>query len=236
MGKSKGESKKNHRNAHILRVLILAIVVVVCIGGLVAWNLGRKGEEKTEDTAIYLKDGISIEKVDAYDGPFREDGTDRAVEDVWQLTVLNTSQQDIEYLKITARDGDGNTLGEFEITTLTSQSTVQVLESSAAQLPGNQTCTYTIENLAYLKQERSLYTDIFKLSVADQWIRLENHSEEDITNDIYVYYKVVEDGVLMGGITYRAKFAGGLKAGESREVQTQHFDPDTCEIMYLTYQ
>lgn len=237
MGKSKGQTKKTYRNTHISRVLALVIVVAVCVGGLFAWNLWRKGQEKQEDSAIYLKSGISIEKVDAYDGPFWEDGTDRAVENVWQLTVLNTSDQDIQYLKIVARDEDGNTLGEFEITTLTSESTVRVLEASAAQLPEDaQACTYTIENLAYLQQERSLHTELFTLSVADQWIRLENHSEEDVENDIYVYYKMVENGVLKGGITYRAKFAGGLAAGESREEQTQHFNPDTCEIMYLTYQ
>lgn len=237
MATTREKNKKTHRKAHCVAVLAVLIAAGVCMAGLFGWNQWKKGQENQERSAIYLKDGISIESVDAYDGPFWEDGTDRAVEDVWQLTVLNTSEQDIQYLKIIARDENGTTLGEFEITTLTSESTVQVLEANAAQRPENdQMCTYTIENLAFLQQERSLHTELFTLSVADQWIRLENHSGEDVTNDIYVYYKRVEDGVLKGGITYRAKFEGGLAAGESREEQTRHFDPDTCEIMYLTYQ
>lgn len=237
MDSSKGQTRKKRRNTLVWKGVALAIMVAVCVGGLFVWSMWGKDQEQKQNMPVYLKSGISIEHVEAYDGPFWEDGTDRAVEDVWQLTVLNTSDQDIQYLKIVAKDENGSSLGEFEITTLIAGSTVQVLEASAVQMPGNaQSCTYSIENLAYLKQERSLHTDKFTLSVADQWIRLENNSSENIENDIYIYYKRIEDNVLQGGITYRVKFAGGLEAGESREEQTQHFDPDTCEIMYLTYQ
>lgn len=237
MGKSKQQMQRTCARTQRFRGVAVVAAVAVCIGGLFAWYRWREGQEQQDDTSIYLKSGISIENVEAYDGPFWEDGTDRAVEDVWQLTVLNTSDQDIQYLKIVAKDQNGISLGEFEITTLIAGSTVQVLEASAVQMPGNaKSCTYTIENLANLRQERSLHTEIFKLSVAEQRIRLENHSRENIENDIYVYYKKVKDDVLKGGITYRVKFAGGLEAGESREEQTQHFDPDVCEIMYVTYQ
>lgn len=230
--------KMKKQDSSKVRAMVAAFVVAAaCVIGLVCWHMWQRSQKMQAETAIYLRDGISIETVTPYTGPFWEDGTDRAVEDVWQLTVLNTSEKDIQYLKLTAWSQEGTALGEFEVTTLTSGSTVRVLEAAATQLPdGYETCTYTIDNLAYLQQERSLHTEIFTLSVADQWIKLENHSQEDITNDIYVYYKVVEDDVLMGGITYRAKLAGGLEAGEVQQVQTQHFDPDTCEIMYLTYQ
>lgn len=221
----------------ILFMLVALVIISGSVCGLIVWKLGGDGDKTEGNFPIYLKNGISIEQAEAYTGPFWEDGTDRAVEGVWQVTLLNTSQKDIQYMKLVAWGPSGEALGEFELTTLTAGSTIRVLESSAAQLPENwDTCTYTIENLAYLQQERSIYSDIFDLSVADQRLRLENHSQSDIENDIYVYYKVVENQVLMGGITYRVKFAGGLAAGERREEQTQHFDPDTCQIMYLTYQ
>lgn len=213
------------------------LAAVVCVCGLMAWMLWERSTPSGENSTIYLKRGISIETATSYTGPFWEDGTDRAVEDVWQLTLYNSSEDDIQYMKIVAKDREGSILGQFELTMLTAGSTICVLESSAAQMPQDwHACTYTIENLAFLKEERSLHSDMFTLSAAQQWIRLENHSQQDVNQDIYVYYKRVEDGILMGGITYRVKFAGGLDAGDTQEEQAVHYDPDTCEIMYLTYQ
>lgn len=219
------------------RITATIAVVLLFIAVVIAVYMGVQKENGTSEQPVCsLQEGISIVSVEAYTGPFLEDGSDRNVENIWKLEVENTSNKDIEYLNIHA-EGPGYE-GEFRITTLIAGSSVNVLEYSAMELPADvlENCVYTIENIAYLQQERSLYSDIFTLSVADNWIRLENHSEQDITNDVYVYYKTVQDGVLMGGITYRVKFEGGIPANEVREQQTAHFDPETSEILYLTYE
>ena len=77
---------------------------------------------------------------------------------------------------------------------------------------------------------------IFKIMAQDNWIKLENISNQDIKSDIYVYFKNYEDQIYQGGITYRVKFAGGIKAGEKVEVQSQHYSSKKSKILYLTYQ
>ena len=136
----------------------------------------------------------------------------------------------------------------FDITTLTAGSTVQVLESAASEYPEweedcaseypewEEDCVYTIENLALFSKERSLYPDLFAVSARDGWIKVENKGTEDITNDVYVYYKNEKDGEFLGGITYRLKFEGGIPAGETREEQSVHYKSDISQIMYLTYE
>ena len=79
-------------------------------------------------------------------------------------------------------------------------------------------------------------TLLFTVSTADNWVKVENKGDSDITNDIYVYYKNKDGDTFNGGITYRVKFTGGIPAGESKEEQTMHYDPSTSEIMYLTYE
>ena len=53
---------------------------------------------------------------------------------------------------------------------------------------------------------------------------------------IYVYYKNIKDGVLQGGITYRAVFPDGIPAGESAEQEVVHYMKDTSQVMYVTYE
>ena len=182
-----------------------------------------------------LGSGIVIQSVSQYSSDFVEDGSDRGVRNVWALTVNNMSDQDIQYLRIKAEHGED--AAYFDITTLTAGSTVQVLESAASEYPEwEEDCVYTIENLALFSKERSLYPDLFAVSARDGWIKVENKGTEDITNDVYVYYKNEKDGEFLGGITYRLKFEGGIPAGETREEQSVHYKSDISQIMYLTYE
>ena len=193
------------------------------------------GMQEKDHYRSNLGSGIVIQSVSQYSGDFVEDGSDRGVRNVWALTVNNMSDQDIQYLRIKAEHGED--AAYFDITTLTAGSTVQVLESSASEYPEwEEDCVYTIENLALFSKERSLYPDLFAVSARDGWIKVENKGTEDITNDVYVYYKNEKDGEFLGGITYRLKFEGGIPAGETREEQSVHYKSDISQIMYLTYE
>ena len=211
-------------------IFACSLIIVLMLGiGIIVYKQGHKEE------SYDLENGIVVESVKSYTGAFVEDGSDRYVEDVWQLTVTNTGEKDIQYLRISADTAEDK--GYFEITTLTAGSTVTVLERDAKTLPGTiDDWTFEIENLAYYTEERSLYPDIFQVSTADNWIQIKNTSQEDYTNDLYIYYKTMEDGVFVGGITYRTLFADGLQAGESKKIQTQHYEAGKSQILYLTYE
>lgn len=218
-------------------ILTGALALILCIAAFLVYRQSkdRKEEEIHVSYLCSLGDGIIIEKAEAYTGSYVEDGSGEQAEKIWRLAVSNHSQRDIQFLKIAA-SGEKEA-AEFEITTLPAGGRVYVQEKNKKKYPEEaETYTYTAENLAWFQNERSLYTDIFTVSVSGDSIRIENISGQDITNDIFLYYKnVEEDGTFAGGITYRLKFAGGIPAGQSREERALHYMEDKSEMMYLTY-
>jgi len=66
-------------------------------------------------------------------------------------------------------------------------------------------------------------------------LNVKNISGADIGEDIYIYYKYTFGISLYGGITFRTKVQGGLKADELKQVMTSHFNPDTCVIVDVEY-
>ena len=147
---------------------------------------------------------------------------------------MNSSDEDIEYLKIHAATAEAE--GNFEVTVLPAGGELIVLESSAAAYPQDaEDARYDAENLAFFQEERSILPEQLTLYGQDNWIKAENISGEDIAGDICVYYKNLEDGIFQGGITYRAVFPGGMAAGEAEEQEVLHYMKDTSQIMYVTY-
>lgn len=211
-----------------------AIAVLCCL--ILAFCFKNNKESLSKAKEQYqLSNGIVIENVSKYSGPFMENGKDEEVKNVWELTVTNTSNKDIQFLRLKAECEEQT--AQFDITTLTAGSTVKVLESSAAQLPKwAKDVVYSIENIAEFSTERSIYPDLFQISVADNRIKLVNKTSEDFTNDIYIYYKNVKDDVYQGGITYRVKFEGGIGAGETKETTAAHYDTDVSKILYMTFE
>lgn len=228
----KKSSKKNDRRipAGIVAAAIVLAAVAVIIA--IAVLQGREKEDKNDNS---LGNGIYIEASEPYTGTFWEDGSDSEVEDVWSLKVVNSSDKDIQYLRIHA--ATGNAEGDFEITTLPAGGEIIVLESSAAAYPQDaDNARYESVNLAFFQEELSILPDSLTLYGQDNWIKAENISGENIDKDIYVYYKNIKDGVLQGGITYRAVFPGGIPAGESAEQEVVHYMKDTSQVMYVTYE
>lgn len=228
----KKSSKKNDRRipAGIVAAAIVLAAVAVIIAAVVLQ--GREKKDKNENS---LGNGIYIEASEPYTGIFWEDGSDSEVEDVWSLKVVNSSDKDIQYLSIHAATEEAE--GDFEITTLPAGGEVVVLENSAAAYPQDaDNARYESVNLAFFQEELSILPDSLTLYGQDNWIKAENISGENIDKDIYVYYKNIKDGVLQGGITYRAVFPGGIPAGESAEQEVVHYMKDTSQVMYVTYE
>lgn len=214
---------------------IVTMILIVIALVLVVVMVKKDNKPNDKKYIASLGDEIFVEESYGYDGNFVEDGSDKEVSNIWTLKVSNYSNQDIQFLRIKAQKD--NDVGVFDITTLKANSSVIVMESNALECPSNsEDYQYDIENLAYFQTEISLHSDIFKVMAKDNWIKLENISTQDINSDIYVYFKNYEDDIYQGGITYRVKFAGGIKAGATVEMQSQHYSSKKSKILYLTYQ
>ena len=213
----------------MIGIAILAAVIIIAVFMM---QQGRQSDEDNRESS--LGNGIYIVSSEPYTGPFWEDGSDAAVEDIWSLKIVNSSDEDIEYLKIHAATAEAE--GNFEVTVLPAGGELIVLESSAAAYPQDAgDARYDAENLAFFQEERSILPEQLTLYGQDNWIKAENISGEDIAGDICVYYKNLEDGIFQGGITYRAVFPGGMAAGEAEEQEVLHYMKDTSQIMYVTY-
>ena len=213
----------------MIGIAILAAVIIIAVFMM---QQGRRSDEDNRESS--LGNGIYIVSSEPYTGPFWEDGSDTAVEDIWSLKIVNSSDEDIEYLKIHAATAEAE--GNFEVTVLPAGGELIVLESSAAAYPQDaEDARYDAENLAFFQEERSILPEQLTLYGQDNWIKAENISGEDIAGDICVYYKNLEDGIFQGGITYRAVFPGGMAAGEAEEQEVLHYMKDTSQIMYVTY-
>ena len=213
----------------MIGIAILAAVIIIAVFMM---QQGRQSDEDNRESS--LGNGIYIVSSEPYTGPFWEDGSDTAVEDIWSLKIVNSSDEDIEYLKIHAATAEAE--GNFEVTVLPAGGELIVLESSAAAYPQDgENARYDAENLAFFQEERSILPEQLTLYGQDNWIKAENISGEDIAGDICVYYKNLEDGIFQGGITYRAVFPGGMAAGEAEEQEVLHYMKDTSQIMYVTY-
>ena len=213
----------------MIGIAILAAVIIIAVFMM---QQGRQSDEDNRESS--LGNGIYVVSSEPYTGPFWEDGSDTAVEDIWSLKIVNSSDEDIEYLKIHAATAEAE--GNFEVTVLPAGGELIVLESSAAAYPQDgEDARYDAENLAFFQEERSILPEQLTLYGQDNWIKAENISGEDIAGDICVYYKNLEDGIFQGGITYRAVFPGGMAAGEAEEQEVLHYMKDTSQIMYVTY-
>ena len=75
--------------------------------------------------------------------------------------------------------------------------------------------------------------DRVKLQFLDGVINVTNVSDTDIEGEIVVYYKNAASDLYYGGITYRSRVAGGIKAGETRQVAGAHASKTGSAAMFV---
>ena len=180
-----------------------------------------------------LGGGVMITGFLPYTGAFMEDRTDEVVTDVLAIQVTNTGEEYIQTMDITLNAGD--TLAQFSLSTLFPGETVVVLEknrmaySTAPEFESVQTSA-----VALFEAHPGMCQDKLEIQCLNGVINVTNISGEDITGDILIYYKNYVSGVYYGGITYRLRIEGGLKAGEIRQGTAVHFNPDNNTVVFVT--
>ncbi len=213
--------------------LTLCLLLCACGQGGSPGGTSSAGTSSSSDSYPALSDSLAIRDISRYAGSFVEDGSDELVSDVFALTVENTGDKTVQYAHITLTLGEGSY--DFDLTTLPPGARVQLLELNRQPLPENTDgMTAAVTSFAAFETEPSLCEDVLAIETQDAGITLTNISGEDITGQIYVYYKVAYGDLYLGGITYRAGLSG-LAAGQSATGYAGHFSQDQCRVMFVTY-
>lgn len=175
--------------------------------------------------------GLTVSRAGYFSGKFVEDGSNAQVENVLALVVTNNSAQFVELAEIAV----GSAL--FELTCLPAGRSVLVMEKTgmtydaAASYDAPSLQTYSAPDKVF-----SLYPETFTLTAADGVINLTNNAAEAHTGAIAVYYKTVENGVYIGGITYRAFLEAGPAAGETAQLVCADYTAAGSEVIYISYE
>ena len=188
---------------------------------------------ETEDTALTLKNGITIEKLGSYTGIFMEDGSDEVVSGIAMLVIKNTGEDYIQYAEITVKSGD--TEGLFTLSTLFPGETVVALEKSRKEYKSfGEDYSVEADNVAVFNFVPTLSEDKIKIQPLNGAMNVKNVSGEDIEGDVVIYYKNSASDMYYGGITYRVRITGGIKAGEIKQIITDHFNEKGSKLVFAT--
>lgn len=188
--------------------------------------------EEVEETSINLGSGMRIVDVGKYTGIYMEDGSDELVSGVMMIVVTNEGESDIEYAEIRLPVGDQT--AQFSLSVLPAGKTVILLEQNRMPYVGGSYTTAIAENVVLFQEPLSLCEDRLKLQVLDGVINVSNVSGADITDDIVIYYKNSAVDAFYGGITYRVRIEGGLKAEELKQIVAGHFTATGSTIVFVT--
>ncbi len=185
--------------------------------------------EEQGPQGIPLGHGLEIVEFGGYTGIYMEDGSDELVENVLRLTVTNTGDEYIQYAEITVGDAF------FTLSTLMPGETCVVLEQN--RMPYEDNAVYGAisgQNIALFQQEPTLCEDKLSIQTLDGCLNITNISGSDIAGDVVIYYKNYAGDLYYGGITYRVRLTGGMKANEIKQIMVNHFDAEGSKVVFVT--
>ena len=253
--KKKNNKKKSKGTLTVVLFLIVIVLAVNCVFMLV--NVSQhiepevtdmpvaseieEGTQATENVQIEaveavdidLGEGLVIRDIGSYAGIYMEDGTDEVVSGILMLMVTNNGEATVQYAEISLTVGDR--MASFTMSTLPVGKSMILLEQS--RMTYDKTADYTdasVKNLAFFPEEPGMCEDKIQIQSLDGAMNIQNISGNDITGDIVVYYKNSSADMLYGGITYRVRITGGLKAGEVRQIVSSHYSTSGSSIMFVT--
>ena len=246
----KNRSEKAKRDTWIVLGFMLLVVIAVLVLLFAASKdelpeVEKAGAEMPFDVPGFtvlkeapfgdLNEKFSIACMGTYSGTYVEDGSNEQVTDVLTIVVKNISSDLVEYGLITV-DCGGET-ATFELSALPAGSYALVMEKN--RLTYDNTMVLSKPICEQYAEPNNLITDFgndFNVYPSDGVINIENISGRDIESDVSLFYKNYEYGLFIGGITYRARFSGGIKAGEIAQCMQQHYSLEKSAIMYMSYE
>lgn len=184
-------------------------------------------------SSFVLGEELEILDLGSYTGAYMEDGSDEIVSNVLMIVVTNNGENTLQYAEITLTGEAGD--AEFSLSTLNPGESMVVLEKNRKTYASGDSYTdASARNVVFFSEPISLYEDQLQIQPLEGGFNITNISGEDITGDITIYFKDSANGVLYGGITYRGRIEGGLKAGEIRQIMSENFSASGTTVMFVT--
>lgn len=187
--------------------------------------------EYSDADPIVLGQGLRIERVGAYTGIFMENGSNEAVTGTLMVILENASPQDLQLARFSLSYADFT--AEFEVTNLPAGQKTVVLEKNGRKASGTPKSAKA-STILFFQEKMTLMEGTLELNGQPGGIFVKNVSGKDISGNVWVYYKYSATDIFYGGITFRAKHTGGIKAGESVMIPAAHYHPNSVKVVWVT--
>lgn len=188
--------------------------------------------ETEEQAPINLGYGLQITDAGRYTGMYMEDGSGDIVSGVMMVVVRNSGEQDVQLANITALCGDMEY--RFSLTNLAAGEQVVLLDLDRKESGGEILSSAVLTESVLFSEPMDRMADAIEISGLDGMLNVKNVSDADMEGDIFIYYKYAAEDIFYGGITFRVRIEGGLKAGELRQIPAGHYSPAGCVIVQVT--
>lgn len=188
--------------------------------------------EAEEQAPINLGSGLQITDSGIYTGVYMEDGSNDIVSGVMMVVVSNSGEQDIQLANITAVCGDAEY--RFSLTNLATGERAVLLDLDRKESGGGGLSSAIVTEIVLFSEPMDRMPDTIEISGMEGMLNVKNISDADIDGDIFIYYKYAAQDIYYGGITFRVRIEGGLKAGELRQIPAGHYSPEGCAIVQVT--
>ena len=227
---------------------LLAVVALAVLAVLLLTGAPDAPAEETEAAETYaeepaatealdgriLRDALRIRNIGKYVGIYVEDGSDEAVSGVLMLEVENISSEPIQYAQINLTVGEET--AEFTVSVLPAGGRAILIEQN--RMAWEDGVNYgeaeaECVHLAGFDKPLSLHEDKLKIQLLDGAANILNVSDEPIEGTIVICYKNVANGMYHGGIAYRIRIEGGMKAGELKQIMATHLQETGSEILFV---
>lgn len=221
--------------------IIVAAILVVCVavGGIIFGISSNdryssfKGSVLNAEkfTPVTIAEGLQVTSMGGYSGLFLEDGSDDVLSSVLMIVLENTSDKDLQLVRIKAVYTDF--IAEFEATNIPAGKRVVLLEKNRREYPSDSYIELRAENVVFFSENMSIMEDTIEVVFGDGFVELKNIGDKDIEGTTYIYYKNRAGDTLYGGITYRANSEETIPCGGSIRIITQHCTQKNTEIMQI---
>ena len=223
--------KKKNKMILLIAAAAAVLVAVICI--FLPGNGGGNDGENLLSEKMLLGEGIELQALSGYQGPYVEDGSNEPVEGVLAAGFANRTGRDLEYAVVCLNiDGESYV---FSLSAIPAGASVVALETEKKAVPEKITDIQAeLHYQVFYTREMDLAADKLAISGETGSLRIKNISDSTIENTIYVCYKNVSGDAYLGGIAYRAKIAGGMAPGAEQKISAAHFDSNS-KIIFVSY-
>ncbi|MGN1348685.1 MAG: hypothetical protein ACI4VI_07050 [Acutalibacteraceae bacterium] len=180
-----------------------------------------------------LYDGIYITDFSSYSGKYVEDGSGDEAKDVFSVTLFNSSDKDYQLLDFSLLSGDEKYT--FSAKTVLAGSKMILLESGRKAFDEKaDDFSVEINGVTEFDEKPSGCPDELEINYADNIINVKNISGKELKN-VYVYYKGYENGVYLGGITYRVSL-GDIPPDTVVQAFAANFFSESSKIVFSSFE